>query len=108
MAPSPFAVTPAGLVVRVSLTPRGGANKIDGIVEKSDGPALKVRVTAAPEKGKANAALIKLLAKSWGLAAGRFSLVGGARERQKRLLIAEADGQLQARLEALAGDLSGK
>lgn len=47
------------------------------------GLALRVRVTAAPEKGRANKALIRLLAKEWGLAARDLALASGAASRHK-------------------------
>ena len=47
------------------------------------GLALRVRVTAAPEKGRANIALIRLLAKEWGLAARDLALASGAASRHK-------------------------
>jgi len=99
MTPSPFSLSPDGLVVRVALIPKAGSNQIDGLIDRPDGAALKVRVTAVPEKGKANAALIKLLAKSFGIAGGRFSLISGPKDRHKRLLIADGDKDLQCQLE---------
>lgn len=61
------------------------------------GPAdgyLKVQVTAAAEDGKANNALIKLLAKRWKVAPGRFSLISGAKSRQKVIEVADVDQRL--------------
>jgi len=108
MAQSPFSMTAAGIVLRISLTPKARANRIDGLIEKPDGVALKVRVTAPPEKGKANAALIKLLAKYFGIAGGRISLVSGPKDRQKRLLIIDVNRELQNRLHVFEGDFAGQ
>ena len=55
-------------------------------------------VTAVPEAGKANEALIKLLAKEWGVAKSSISLVAGATDRNKILHIAGDAGDLMARL----------
>ena len=77
--------------LRVMLNPGAGANRIDCMVETPDGSALKVRVTAIPEKGKANAALIKLLAKELGIAKGRFEVVTGPKDRRKVQLIRDAN-----------------
>ena len=44
---------------------------------------LKATVTAVPEKGKANTALIKLLAKKLGLPKTRISLIAGDQSRYK-------------------------
>ena len=49
--------------------------------------ALKARVTAPPEDGRANAALIKLLAKTWRLPKSAITIVAGQRDRTKTLLI---------------------
>jgi len=47
------------------------------------GEALRVSVTAAPEEGKANRAVIGLLATTLGLPASSISLVRGATSRDK-------------------------
>jgi len=46
-----------------------------------------VRVTAAPEGGKANDAVVTLLAKKLGLAKGRITVVRGHKARDKQLEI---------------------
>jgi uncharacterized protein len=75
----------------VRLTPKASRNRIEGVVADADGGgALKVSVTAPPEDGKANAALIALLAKSWKLAKRDFTITAGATDRRKLLFI-EAD-----------------
>lgn len=51
------------------------------------GGALKVAVTAAPERGKANDAIIELLSEALGCAAGRITLITGASSRGKRFAI---------------------
>lgn len=77
------AVVPARITVR--LTPRGGRNAIDGW----DGETLRVRVASAPVDGKANDALMRLLAKALGLAPSRLNLISGAQARVKTI---EVDG----------------
>ncbi|HWA60200.1 MAG TPA: DUF167 family protein [Caulobacteraceae bacterium] len=78
----------ARLVVR--LTPRGGRDAIDGWARDADGRAhLKVRVSAAPTEGEANAALIALVAKAAGRPKSAVRLVAGASARVKTL---EIDG----------------
>ncbi len=61
-------------------------------------PLLKVSVTEAPEGGKANAAMIKFLAKRWKVAAGRFLLVSGSTVRQKIIEIAGGEQVLLDRI----------
>jgi uncharacterized protein (TIGR00251 family) len=71
--------------ISVRLTPRGGRDAIDGW----DGEVLHVRVAAAPVDGKANDALVRLLAKALGVAPSRVTLVAGA---QARVKVVEVDG----------------
>ena len=52
------------------------------------GDALKVRVAAPPVDGKANQAVVALMAKVLGVRTGDVELVAGASQRRKRLRIA--------------------
>ena len=63
-------------------TPNAGQNAMS--IE--DGQ-LRVRVTAAPEEGKANAAIVKLAATALGIAPGRISVIRGETGRDKVLKI---------------------
>jgi uncharacterized protein YggU (UPF0235/DUF167 family) len=67
-----------GAEIAVRVTPKASRNKI----ELQDG-AIRVYVTTAPENGKANAAVQKLLAKALGLAKSRLTLVRGQTSRDK-------------------------
>ena len=67
------------------LTPRGGADRIDGVVEG----ALRVRVAAPPVDGAANIALVRLLASVLEVPVSAIRLVRGATGRRKVL---EVDG----------------
>ena len=72
----------ARLVVRV--TPRGGADRIDGwTTDPSGEPVLKIRVRAAPTDGSANAAVVDLLSAKLGVPRSRVVLVRGASSRVK-------------------------
>ena len=75
-------------MIFVRLRPCASANRIDGIQKFPDGSVcLAVRVTVAPEKGRANQALVKLLAKAWSVSRSSLSIVAGAKERTKTLLL---------------------
>ena len=67
--------------IPVRLTPRGGRDAIDGW----DGDMLRVRVAVAPVDGKANDALVRLLAKALRLPASRVTLASGATSRVKTI-----------------------
>jgi uncharacterized protein (TIGR00251 family) len=102
---SPFAAASDGVRVRVRLTPRASASRLVGLVAASDGAlALKIMVTSAAEDGKANAALIALLARAWRVAKSDVSIVAGAADRRKTVHVAGTASQLLPVLEAsLAG-----
>ena len=100
----PFTPVADGLLLAVRLTPKAARDRIDGLAPEADGGVvLKVGVTAVPEKGKANAALIKLLAKAWKLPKSAFEVVAGATDRRKTLKIMGDGEQLLTRLTAAIG-----
>jgi uncharacterized protein (TIGR00251 family) len=69
----------------------------------ADGLAhLKARVTAVPEKGKANKALVALLSKSLKVPKSTITVVSGETSRQKILRIEGDPEDLKSRLDALA------
>lgn len=92
----------AGARAALKVTPRALGEGVQGIeLDGAGRPHLVVRVGAPPEAGKANAALIKLLAKRWGVPKSDLEVVGGARARRKVLQIRGAPDALIARLEAI-------
>jgi uncharacterized protein YggU (UPF0235/DUF167 family) len=75
--------------------------KRDAILGERAG-ALRVAVTAAPDRGKANEAIQSLLAERLELKPRQISLISGATSRQKRFLLEGIESQeLKARLTAL-------
>lgn len=91
---TPFARVSDGVSVRVRLTPKAARRAIGGTAIDARGiPALKATVTAPPEGGKANKALIGMLAKSWRLPKTSISVKSGAAHRQKTLLV-EGDTEM--------------
>ena len=80
------------------LTPSGGADRIDGCATDDAGRTyLKARVRAAPEDGKANAALEALLAKAFGVARGKVRIARGATARLKAVEIeGVSEGEIAA------------
>ena len=84
----------------VRLTPGASADRIDGWDVDVDGrPILKVRVRARPVEGEANAALLKLLAKSLGVPKSAVSLERGGQSRIKMIAVAGlTDDEAKSRL----------
>ena len=90
MSGSPARPTFDGIVVACRITPKGGRDAIDGCAMLSDGMrVLLARVRAAPEDGKANAAVLELLARALGVAPSRLSLLRGATSREKLFRIGD-------------------
>lgn len=102
---TPFSTSPSGVRVRVRVAPRAAGNRVDGILGDGEGGAiLKVAVTAVPEGGKANAALIKLLAREWRLPKSSLAVTVGASDRRKTVSIEGDAPQLMAKLSAWASE----
>lgn len=95
-----FRVVPDGVMLTVRVTPNAGADRIEGAERRADGSeALRVRVSAVPDKGKANESLAALLAKRVGVPKSAVTIASGETARLKTLLI-RGDAALLA--EALA------
>lgn len=77
---------PARLVVR--LTPRSGADRLDGwTTDEAGRPVLKARTRAPPIEGRANAALERLLAEALGLPPRAVRLTAGGSGRLKTVVV---------------------
>jgi uncharacterized protein (TIGR00251 family) len=98
---SPFETDPGGLRVRLRVQPGASRQGVQGLVRLADGQiALALRVSAPPEGGKANAALVKLLAKTWRLPKSAINIIAGHGQRRKILLISGDPTALEPRLQA--------
>ena len=99
---SPYRVAGDHLLLAVRLTPNGGRDALEGVEMTADGQAhLKARVTAVPEKGKANKALVALLSKALKVPKSAVSVVSGETARQKILRIDADPEDLKSKIEAL-------
>lgn len=91
----------AGCRLAVRLTPRGGADRIDGWETDAAGREhLRVRVRAAPVDGEANAALEAVLARALDLPRSAVRVARGASARLKQVAIeglAEAEARRKLR-----------
>lgn len=98
----PTEIVGGGLRLYLRVTPKASANKIDGVAATASGAqVLKVRVTAVPERGKANKAVIKLVAKALGVAPGTLSVIAGDTSRNKTLALDGDPAFLQEKIQKL-------
>jgi uncharacterized protein (TIGR00251 family) len=95
-----------GIVIAVRLTPKARADQVSGVETAGEGqPVLRVRVRAAPENGKANAAVAALLATWLDEPKTRAELISGGKSRRKQILIRGETGALMEKLAARIASL---
>ncbi len=95
MPRTPAAARPEGGLLHVRVQPRARRTEVVGW----QGPALRIRVTAAPEAGLANRAVTDLLARALGVPVSSIELVRGAASRDKLFRVRRLSlGDLRARL----------
>jgi hypothetical protein len=83
----------------VRLTPKGGRDAVDGWGRDANGaPVLRARVAAPPEDGRANDALVLLLARTFMVPRSAVTICAGAAARTKRIRIEGEKQTLSARL----------
>ena len=75
--------TNKGVVIRLHVQPGAKHNRLQGL----HGDAIKLQVQAPPISGRANKAVIELLASALQLRHARIELIGGASSRRKRFLL---------------------
>lgn len=87
---------------RLKLTPKGGADRIEGWAKGADSLwYLKVRVAAAPEKGRANDSLLALLARELHIPRSSLTIASGTTGRLKTIVASGDADALMAKLNAL-------
>ena len=96
----PYRVRPDGVVLAVRLTPRASRDGIDGLRDGPNGPYVQARVRAVPEDGRANAALVELVADEIGVPKSTLEVTAGHTARLKSLHIKGDAAALEARVTA--------
>lgn len=85
------------IIFNVRVVPRASKSEIVG----EHGGALKIRIAAPPVDGAANAELIKLLSKEFGVPKSSVEIIGGQTSKTKQVKISNAtDEKLLAILQA--------
>lgn len=79
--------TKEGVLINVHAHPGARRNGVTG----EHAGAIRVAVNAPPDKGKANAAILEVLAVALGLRPSQVALISGETSRRKRVLIAGLD-----------------
>ncbi|HUW87236.1 MAG TPA: DUF167 domain-containing protein [Candidatus Paceibacterota bacterium] len=90
------------MLIEIRVRPNAKRNRVGGTV--GDPPRLIVAVQAPAVDGKANEAVLKEVAKAFGVRARDISIVHGELTRDKRLVIDADSDALQMRLDELSGD----
>jgi uncharacterized protein (TIGR00251 family) len=95
-----FTAAADGVRLAVRLAPKASAERVLGLAEEADGGlALKIAVTAAPEAGKANDALLSFLARLLRVPKRDLTLARGAADRRKLVHVAGDPALLKQRIE---------
>ena len=93
-----------GVEVFVRLTPKSSRDAVEGVGTAADGRShLKARVRAVPEDGKANKALVRLLADTLGVPAGAVAIAAGDTARLKTVRVTGDADAIEQRLTTLTG-----
>jgi uncharacterized protein (TIGR00251 family) len=91
--------------LRVKVIPKSSRNRVVGWL----GEALKVTVTAAPEDGRANAAVAELLASSFDVATSRVRCVAGHASSRKSFDIAGlTEQEMRQRIHTLTSPVGAR
>ena len=97
------------VAVSVRLSPGASRTAVTGLAaDPGGGTAVKASVTAVPEAGKANEALLRLLAKEWRLPRSHLTITTGTADRRKTIAVAGDPDAIVARLAAWTATRRGK
>jgi uncharacterized protein (TIGR00251 family) len=106
---APYRKVRDGVLLDVRVTPKSAAARLAGLHTAADGMvSLAIKVTAPPDKGKANAAVIGVLAEAFGLPKSTLSIAAGETSRRKTVHISGNPEGLAPRIEAALKTLTAK
>ena len=82
----PFTQVRDGVTIEVRVGPRAACQRIGKVADEANGPrVIKISVTAPFGAGKANDAVIRLLAKAWQVPKTSLLVASGAANRRKTI-----------------------
>lgn len=91
-----------GIELAVKVTPKAGKKAVEGVVTDAAGqPWLALKVTPPADAGKANRAVLALLAEALDVPASHVTLTAGAGARLKRITVAGDPAALAAKVETV-------
>jgi len=98
----PLRQTPKGLFLHLRVTPKASRDEVTGMAANSAGQiSLAVKVTAPPDKGAANKAVIQVLAKAMRVAKSSFQFASGETSRDKVIEVVQNEAAIRAFLEEI-------
>jgi hypothetical protein len=104
LSEGPLKAAGDGLRVAIRLSPRARNDRLVAVAASAaGGHVLKATVTAPAEAGRANEALLQLLARAWHLRRGDLSIIAGSTSRNKIVRVA---GHPQRLAEQLAPEIA--
>ncbi len=104
MSDGPLRLANDGLRVAIRLSPRAKGDRLLAIAAVEGGRVVKASVTAPAERGRANEALLQLLARAWHLPRRDLSIVAGSTSRNKTVHI---DGDPRQLIDKIAPEIAG-
>ena len=107
MPEGPLSPSAEGVCVLIRLTPRAREDRLLAVIPgvEEGRTAVKAAVTAPAQGGRANEALLQLLAREWRLPRRDLAIAAGATSRAKRVRIGGDPRLLTAKLGALIAAL---
>ena len=97
----------AGWVLNLHVQPGAKQTAVVGVVQSGQpgkGPSLKLRVPAPALEGRANAAVLRFIAKTLDLPGQSVQLLRGEHSRDKQVLITQAEIEPQRLLQTRDND----
>ena len=108
MPDSPLTLTRDGLRIAIRLSPRARSDRLLGLAAAAEGGrVVKASVAAPARDGRANEALLQLLARAWRLPRSYLSIVAGAASKNKSVRVAGDPDQLIVKLSGEIASLPG-
>lgn len=88
-----------GVLLHISLTPKSSSDSVGKVACVASGRVSRVKVRALPDKGKANQAVLKVLAEWLKIPKTSFELVFGRRSKLKTIKISGDFEEIVKKLE---------